>query len=86
MSMFPEYDIVKKDEKLPPYLKQNFEWKKYHNYRKAKLANKCKNCEWRIVMDHHDKIYHKCKHLGITNGSATDIRIGCVCDLYEREL
>jgi hypothetical protein len=56
-----------------------------NHYQKSFSKDKrCKNCANCIVGDYHNKTYYKCKFIGISNSTATDIRAGNVCDLFER--
>lgn len=44
----------------------------------------CKTCKYHSRFEYNYKYYHKCEKLGISNSSATDIRLKDVaCKLYE---
>ena len=62
-------------------------FKTENNYRKAIYANKDgKRCVWckHILQNSGNRNnYYKCELLGLSHGSATDIRLSCVCDLFE---
>ena len=57
--------------------------KRFNNYR---LSNdndvRCKNCVSHVAIEYHDKTYHKCLLIGVSNSEATDIRISHVCDKW----
>lgn len=61
-------------------------WKEKNHYGKAVNANKdgrrCVWCKHLIIKDDRYR-YFKCELLGNSNCTATDIRISCVCDLFE---
>lgn len=42
----------------------------------------CKHCVFRITFNYHNKNYHKCKLIGISHSTATDIRLSNVCDKF----
>ncbi len=44
---------------------------------------RCKTCDHHRVFEYHDKYYHKCELLGISNSEATDIRVSYVCDKWK---
>jgi hypothetical protein len=58
-------------------------FKALYNYRKSEGEKKCGNCLSHIKGMYHNKFYHKCERLGISNSEATDIRVNNVCDLYK---
>lgn len=58
------------------------EFKRSNHYRRADGYNRCKFCKHHFAMHYHDKVYHKCKLLGVSNSEATDIRVRNVCDLF----
>lgn len=44
----------------------------------------CKTCQHLIKKVFHDKTYYKCERLGVSNGTATDIRLKWkACRLYK---
>jgi hypothetical protein len=53
-------------------------------YRKAYGNESCKNCG-NLVIKEYDKRYFKCNLIGISNCSATDIRLGDYCDRWEKK-
>jgi len=67
--------VVFESEKLSP----NQEWLKKSNYRKVSGEESCMSCKF-----YHYKFYgHKCEKVGITDGSASNIDIECVCDNWK---
>jgi len=54
------------------------------NYRLSENRQCCKNCSFLLRKNYHNKIYYKCEIIGDTNGHATDVKLKCVCDNYER--
>ena len=57
-------------------------FKRMNHYRKSD-SPQCKTCIHHVVFKYHDKYYHKCELLGISNSEATDIRVGYVCNKWE---
>lgn len=53
-------------------------WKLENNYRKADNGMRCANCV-NIVGTR----FYKCRLLGISSSSATDIRLSYVCNRFE---
>ena len=46
----------------------------------------CKNCKYHHRFDYHNKYYHKCEKLGISNSIATDIKAKeMACNLFEED-
>ena len=86
--MFKQYDfwgneIEINDELLPARktLKEKFREKNGFLFGKH-----CKNCKYHHRFDYHNKYYHKCEKLGVSNSEATDIRAKeMACKLYEEE-
>ena len=61
------------------------QWKYNNKYRKADSDKRCKNCKnliSKLAICPSEKNYYKCKLLGISSSSATDIRLSNVCDLF----
>ena len=60
-------------------------WKWKHKYRKAKekFGIRCKNCKY-MIQRQLSKIYYKCRLLGESSSPSTDVRLSCVCDLFEK--
>ena len=59
-------------------------FKRRFNYQKSDDKNKrCKNCGNHINKPYHNGKYHKCKLIGSSCSTATDIRVGHVCDKWE---
>lgn len=55
-----------------------------NGYRKATDPDRrCKNCKSRMCLKYHDKLYNKCRMAGATHGTATDIRLGYTCRMFE---
>jgi hypothetical protein len=73
---------------LKPVIKfksKYLQWKYDNNYREADSKDKCcGNCEFHfaVTYGYNAKIYHKCDVMGVSNCSATDIRVGHICDCY----
>lgn len=45
--------------------------------------NKCKECAHRVVIHYNNKNFHKCRMMGISSSSATDIRLkDYACKLF----
>lgn len=64
-------------------------WKWEHKYKKAEQNSsaRCKNCKHlisKLAICPSEKNYYKCELLGRSSSSATDIRLGYVCDLWEK--
>ena len=55
-----------------------------NQYRKSDSNQQCKNCKYHHACGYHNKIYHKCELLGISNSEATDIRVSFVCNKWWR--
>lgn len=53
-------------------------WKYENKYRKADNSMRCANCKHIIGTR-----FYKCKLLGLSCSSATDIRLSNVCDRFE---
>ena len=61
-------------------------FKQRHNYMKATYkAISCKTCDHHFRLEYHNKYYHKCELLGISNSEATDIRVSSVCNRWEKD-
>ena len=65
------------------FFKQNFrskylKWKFINQYKKAENNKCCKNCKHLIKSK-----YYKCELLGISNSTATDIRLSNTCIQFE---
>ena len=71
------------DKKMSFYQK----FKVDNNYRKAIYANKdgkrCVWCKHLLQNSGNTNNYYKCELIGVSHSSATDIRLSCVCDLFE---
>jgi hypothetical protein len=73
-------EIVEHVVSHSPYLA----WKKEHNFRKAtEHARSCATCKMTKVFEYHDRNYRKCREMGLSHSSATDIRASDLCDLWE---
>jgi hypothetical protein len=73
-----EFDIEKKP--LSPYQKT----KQQNNYRKSIDKNvSCKTCIYKLESHHNGKTYYKCKIIGESFSSATDIRLKNVCNRWK---
>lgn len=55
-------------------------WKLKNNYRKADNGMRCANCKYILGTR-----FYKCKLLGLSCSSATDIRLSNVCDLFTQK-
>ena len=73
------------DNKPTPKFKSLYQkWKYQNNYRKADNKNQCcKNCVYLSKIIPSKRIYYKCWMIGLSGSSATDVRLSCVCDLFE---
>jgi|WetSurMetagenome_2_1015567.scaffolds.fasta_scaffold898879_2 hypothetical protein len=60
-------------------------FKKRNHYRKSNGIEKCGNCAQHVSYKYHDKNYHKCRLIGISNSEATDIQVSAVCDSHRQE-
>ena len=80
-------EIVEIDFTIPKGHKSKYQlWKQRNNYVKKNVtAISCKTCDHHRIFNYHNKIYHKCELLGISNSEATDIRVGHVCNKWEVE-
>jgi hypothetical protein len=58
-------------------------WKIRHSYGKSNGPSKCGNCRFHIIKKYQNN-YHKCTQLGISASSASDIRVGNVCELWQQ--
>lgn len=65
-------------------------WKYENNYRKADHLSdiRCKNCKhlFANIYNTTSGKYYKCELLGRSSSAATDIRLSCVCDLFETDI
>ena len=78
-------EIVEVDFKKHKNLSQYQLFKQRHNYVKSTFkAISCKTCDHHHRYEYHNKYYHKCELLGISNSEATDIRESCVCNKWEK--
>lgn len=73
-----------------PVKKGWMEVKRIRNYREAdrdtpeKDRQSCKNCE-HLVRKDYAKRYYKCAIMSMKASPSSDVRLKCVCDLYEPE-
>jgi len=75
-------EVVKEED---PWMKGNKEWKIRVGYRLAEDEERsCKACKYRIRIKYHGKSFNKCEKLGLSHSEATDIRLKCICNLYEK--
>ena len=59
-------------------------WARVAGYRRAKEGeNCCKTCKSYTYQGGVANIYRKCKKLGVTGSSASDIKAGAICDKWE---
>lgn len=59
-------------------------WKDKVNFRRTSNKNKnCGKCKFAERQHYHDRYYWKCKQMGFSRSSASDIRKCCLCDLWE---
>lgn len=81
ITFFPVSDInsLKVHSKLSDY--QIF--KINNRYRLSKDTNKCKNCLYLTSGGGNVRGYYKCELIGVSNSSATDIRLKNVCDKWD---
>lgn len=67
-------DIKPKDRTIKGKFRSYFGFYKDH---------KCKECQHHIVLHSNNKKFHKCRMIGISNSSATDIRLkDYACKLF----
>jgi len=58
-------------------------FKANNHYQKSKNPDRqCPYCKHFLIMQTHEKKYFKCKIMGNSSSSASDIRDGHVCDLF----
>ena len=76
-------DVVESDLKSIQHLSKYQKTKRNNRYRKSDGTYKCNNCYHHYLYEYHDKIYHKCELIGVSNSEATDIRSGHVCDKWK---
>ena len=58
-------------------------FKAVNHYGNAANADKCcKHCKFRTTKKIGNRIYHKCTLMGVSNSSASDIRLTAVCDRF----
>jgi hypothetical protein len=60
--------------------------RKYLNYRLGNKEKSCRNCSHCIKFDYHNKVYYKCEIIGVSNSTATDIRLKNVCDKHQLKM
>lgn len=58
-------------------------WKYDANYRKSETDKSCKNCMNCVCHTGYNRVYYKCELQGLTNCSATDIRLSHICNYYK---
>ena len=76
-------EIEIKDE-LPPMRKTLKE--KFREQNGFLFGKHCRDCKYHHRFDYHNKYYHKCEKLGISNSAATDIKAKeMACNLFEEE-
>ena len=62
-------------------------WRRVSGYRRAlEGENCCGTCKSHVLQSGVGNRYHKCRKLGVTGSSATDIRVGATCDKWEPEV
>lgn len=82
-------DLFGADTPLSPEGKHGREtmldmWVRIAHYRmELNNPNCCGNCEFHIIPGGTAGTYHKCRKLGVTGSSASDIRVKRVCDYWE---
>jgi len=74
-------EIVDVERKVQsPYQK----FKSFNHYRKSEnKKERCKTCSSLIKKSYHSKNYYKCKLIGCSSSTATDIRLGNVCNKWK---
>jgi len=73
-----ESDVVKKSNSV--YL----DAKRRIKYIVGDSEHNCKLCKIRETFEYHNKNYHKCKYIGYSHSSASDIRLKNVCMYFNR--
>ena len=59
-------------------------WKQFHGYRKADGPEQCGNCVHFTRYPHWGgKVFMKCREMGFSESSASDIRASYVCNEHE---
>lgn len=60
-------------------------WRARNGYKKSlSFEKQCRICKHMRGFEYHKKNYYKCVLQGISQSEASDIRLGNVCDLFER--
>ena len=55
------------------------------NYKEASDKSKsCKTCE-HLVKKQYGNTYYKCELMSLKASASSDVRLKCVCDLYEKK-
>lgn len=71
------------DKKVTGHFKT---WRQRNGYKKSvSFEKQCRICRHLRTFEYHDKNYHKCGLQGVSHSEASDIRLGNVCNLFERE-
>ena len=58
-------------------------WKYENNYRKSDCDKSCRNCINCVCHTGYNRVYYKCELQGLSNCSATDIRLSHICNCYK---
>lgn len=78
-NLFGGEDEILEGQKTFTQLSKYQKFKVRNHYRKADGSARCWNCEQYLKFNYHDKNYHKCRLIGVSNSEATDIRMNNVC-------
>ena len=83
--LISDFPFVEEPQEPKPKLIGKYQkWKYENKYQKSTENRKCcKFCKHCYPQVHHMRTYYKCDVLGFSHGSATDVRLGYVCNLFE---
>ncbi len=77
-SLTPTIDTKPKDRTIKGKFRSAYGFYKNH---------KCKECQHHVILHYHNKNFHKCRMIGISNSSATDICLkDYACKLFIEEV
>jgi len=81
INLFSEKDdpVIMPDHHLSLYQK----FKIRNRYRKRTGKNNCGNCGNGELLEGNTKNYRKCKRIGFSSSTATDVSRNYVCDLHK---
>ena len=86
MNLFGEMQELSENVEVKRDNRSNYQIHKNNvNYRLGTSVKCCKTCAFCVKVSGGSKSYYKCKHIGDSRSTATDIRLRDVCDLWERD-